>query len=73
MTLPALANVGGLLILFLYIYSIMGVFLFAEVKIEAPLHDNVNFENVAIALLTLFRIATGENWHELLHGLTRSN
>jgi len=42
-TLPAIANVGSLLILFLYIYSIMGVFLFAEVKVSDPLGDHVNF------------------------------
>ncbi len=32
-TLPALANVGGLLMLLLYLYSILGIYLFAEVKI----------------------------------------
>lgn len=32
-TLPALTNIGGLLILFLYIYSVLGVFLFAEVQL----------------------------------------
>jgi hypothetical protein len=32
-TIPSLANVGGLLILLLYLYSILGVFLFATVKV----------------------------------------
>jgi len=31
-TLPALANVGGLLLLLLYLYSIIGVILFGTVK-----------------------------------------
>lgn len=31
-TIPALANVGGLLMLMLYLYSILGVSLFATVK-----------------------------------------
>jgi hypothetical protein len=30
-TLPALANVGGLLFLLLYLYSILGIYLFATV------------------------------------------
>lgn len=30
-TLPAMVNVGGLLVLLLYLYSVIGVFLFAEV------------------------------------------
>jgi hypothetical protein len=32
-TIPALTNIGGLLLLFLYIFSVLGVFLFAEVKL----------------------------------------
>jgi len=32
-TIPALTNVGGLLVLFLYIYSILGVQVFATVKL----------------------------------------
>lgn len=32
-TIPALSNVGGLLMLFLYMYSVLGVFLFAEVEL----------------------------------------
>ena len=42
-TLPALINVGGLLLLLIFLYSVLGVFLFAEVKIQAPLHDYANF------------------------------
>lgn len=37
-TIPALTNIGGLLLLFLYIYSVLGVFLFAEVMLQ----DNLN-------------------------------
>lgn len=32
-TIPALTNVGGLLVLFLYIYAILGVQIFATVKL----------------------------------------
>ena len=32
-TVPALANIGGLLLLFFYLYSILGVFLFSEVQL----------------------------------------
>lgn len=44
-TIPALLNVGGLLLIFLYIYAILGVFLFSEVKVQdnAPLTENLNF------------------------------
>jgi Ion transport protein len=32
-TIPSLTNIGGLLLLFLYIYSVLGVFLFAQVQL----------------------------------------
>jgi len=72
-TLPAMANVGGLLALFLFLYSVLGVNLFASVKLEAPLHDNANFQTFWYAFLTLLRVSTGENWHEILNAVTRSN
>ena len=31
--IPQLTNVGGLLFLFLFLYSVLGVFLFAQVKL----------------------------------------
>jgi hypothetical protein len=42
-TLPALTNIGGLLLLFLYIFAITGVFLFADVKLQGYLDVHANF------------------------------
>ena len=70
-TLPAMANVGGLLALFLFMYSILGVNLMAEVKINGALHENAGFHNFFIAFITLLRISTGEAWHDLLSALAR--
>ena len=42
-TLPALINVGGLLILLIMLYSILGVYLFAEVKLNGALDVHANF------------------------------
>ena len=61
-TIPALANVGGLLLLFLYIYAILGVFLFADVKLQTNLSVHANFQTFGVAFLTLLRCATGESW-----------
>jgi hypothetical protein len=36
-TFPSLTNIGGLLLLFLYIYSVLGVFIFAEVQLQENL------------------------------------
>jgi hypothetical protein len=38
-TLPSLANIGGLLMLILYLYSIIGMNLFGTIMRSYPLHD----------------------------------
>ena len=70
-SLPALANVGSLLFLLLYIYSILGMFLFAEIMPNYPLDTNLNFRSIGYSLLTMIRVSTGENWHEIMHGVSR--
>lgn len=72
-TIPALVNVGGLLLLFLYLYSVLGVSLFAEIKLQSELNENANFQNFFNSFLTLFRASTGEAWNGIMHDLNRSN
>ena len=42
-SIPSLANVGGLLFLFLYLYAILGMFLFSGIKLQDNLSDHANF------------------------------
>jgi len=42
-TLPSIANVGSLLFLILYIYSILGMQLFSLISLKEYLHDKANF------------------------------
>ena len=42
-TLPSLGSIGGLLALLIFIYAVLGVQLFALVKITEPLNDIMNF------------------------------
>lgn len=42
-TIPALTNIGGLLLLFLYIFSVLGVFLFADIQLQDNLDEHANF------------------------------
>ena len=65
-SLPSLLNVGALLFLVFYIYSILGNFLFKNVATGNTIGDLVNFENAAIAFITLFRCSTGENWYYIM-------
>jgi hypothetical protein len=42
-TIPALTNIGCLLLLFLYMFSVLGVFLFADVQLQTYLGEHANF------------------------------
>ena len=68
-TLPSLANIGFLLFLLLVFYSILGVNLFAKVKLHGELTSNANFQNFPLAFLTLLRCSTGEQWNDLMRAL----
>ena len=66
LAIPELANVGGLLILFIYLYSVLGVTLFAHIRFGTSLNRHANFRDFPTAALTLFRIVTGEAWNEIM-------
>lgn len=72
-TIPALANIGGLLLLLLYLYSIIGVSLFAPVKLQTYYNRHANFKTFSTSFLTLFRASTGESWNDIMHDITRDN
>lgn len=59
-SIPSIGYIGILLGLHFYIFAVVGVFLFAE-------NDPFRFGSLPKALLTLFQIATMENWVELMH------
>jgi len=61
-TLTELVNVASLLFLLLFMYAVLGMNLFANVKLQDNLNENANFQSVGLSLLTLFSVSTGENW-----------
>jgi len=69
-TLPALMNVGFLMLLIIYLFAIIGVQYFGTVKINAPMTSLINFQSMPTAFLTLFRVATGENWNDLMEAVS---
>lgn len=62
-TLPALMNVGMLMVLIIYMFAIVGVEYFAEVKLNLPLSRLENFQTLPNAFLTLFTVATSDGWN----------
>ena len=59
-SIPGMANVMLLMGVIFYIYAIMGFHLFHE-------HDPEHWRNIGISLLTLFRIATLEDWTDVMY------
>ncbi|XP_033624024.1 sodium channel protein type 10 subunit alpha isoform X3 [Fukomys damarensis] len=66
MSLPALFNIGLLLFLVMFIYSIFGMASFPHVKAEAGIDDMFNFKTFANSMLCLFQITTSAGWDGLL-------
>lgn len=65
-SLPALLNVLSLLLLCIFIYSIIGVFLFSGVKSGHKIDDFNNFSNFLSACILLLRISTGGDWPQIM-------
>lgn len=68
-SLPALVNIGALLFLIIFIYSVIGMSLFGNVKRTGALNDVVNFENFGNSFILLFRIMTSAGWNDILDPL----
>lgn len=66
MSLPALFNIGLLLFLIMFIFSIFGMSNFAYVKKQAGIDDLFNFETFGGSIICLFEITTSAGWDGLL-------
>merc|ERR1719421_1093727 len=73
LSLPKLINVGGILLLFFFLFSVLGVQLFAKTKFHGPHGLHANFRDPLRAFLTLCRSVTGEGWNEMMHALARDD
>uniref|UniRef100_A0A8C7TTT1 Sodium channel protein n=1 Tax=Oncorhynchus mykiss TaxID=8022 RepID=A0A8C7TTT1_ONCMY len=72
MSLPALFNIGLLLFLIMFIFSIFGMSNFAYVKKEAGIDDMFNFETFGNSIICLFMITTSAGWDGLLSPILNS-
>ncbi len=59
-SLPSMGWVAVLLALLFYVYGVAGVFMFGA-------NDPVHFGHLPIAMLSLFRVVTGDAWTDLLY------
>uniref|UniRef100_A0A8C2X8S7 Voltage-dependent L-type calcium channel subunit alpha n=1 Tax=Cyclopterus lumpus TaxID=8103 RepID=A0A8C2X8S7_CYCLU len=67
-SLQALPYVGLLIAMIFFIYAVIGMQSFGKVAIDDDTHinRNCNFQTFFMAVLVLFRCATGEQWQEIM-------
>ena len=68
-SMPALFNIGLLLFLVMFIFSIFGMNFFMHVKHTAGVDDLFNFETFFRSMISLFQISTSAGWDGTLAGL----
>lgn len=70
-SIPSLVNVMLLLNIIYFMFSIMGVFLFNEVKYGDVLDEYKNFNNFIEAYILMFAVSTGEDWNKIMFDCSR--
>lgn len=70
-SIPQLMNVVMLLMLFFFIFSLAGVFLFNEVKEGEIIDELKNFGTFSHGFLLLFAVTTGEDWNLVMYDCSR--
>ena len=68
-SLPALFNIGLLLFLVMFIYSVFGMNFFMHVKHTKGLTEMFNFETFGRSMILLFQVSTSAGWDGVLAGL----
>jgi hypothetical protein len=68
--LPQVGNLGLLFFLLFFIFAALGVELFGRLDCKINpcqgLGEHAHFKNFGMAFLTLFRVATGDNWNGIM-------
>jgi hypothetical protein len=62
-TITSLSNIGALLMLITFMYSVLGMILLGQIKINGLMNAYMNFENFWNAFITLFTVITGDSWN----------
>ncbi|XP_047124388.1 voltage-dependent R-type calcium channel subunit alpha-1E isoform X2 [Hydra vulgaris] len=64
----ALPYVTGLILILNYVYAVLGMMLFANIKLDGTVfHQQNNFRSIYGSIVLLFRCSTGENWSLIMY------
>ena len=70
--LPSILNIFALLTLVTFIYAILGCYLFYDVTTGTVVTSMYNFSNVALAMMLLLKLSTGEDWNLFMMDCART-
>jgi len=71
-SLPSLFNVGALIFILMFIYSIIGMNLFGTLEHSDSINEFVNFATFPNAMQTLYRISTLDSWNGIYASCART-
>ena len=70
-SIPGVINVLILYFLLLYIYSIVGMSMFYNLKYQSIINSKWNYGDFISSLLMLVRVTSGEGWNTIMHESTQ--
>jgi hypothetical protein len=71
--LPQITNFITLMLLLLFVSAALGLNVFSGVVHQEYVNGKDNFSSITMAMLTLFRCSTGEDWNKIMHELSISS
>ena len=72
-SLPALTNIMILIVVFLIIFSVLGMTAFMDRPLAGALNDVVNFKTFPTSFVLLLRLMTAAGWNDVFDGLLENN
>ena len=66
-SIPPLLNIMTIFGILMFVYAVLGMELFSGVMWGEYLNAEANFCSFGVAMLTMFRCATGEDWNGIMH------
>lgn len=64
-------NILSLIFLLIFIYSALGINLFATVMYREAYNSQMNFRSFPNAIMLLMQVASGENWAQIMYELAK--
>ena len=73
LTIPAIGNITILILFCIYIFTVVGVNLFAKIGYNNSYYANSNFRTFKSGFVTLFRMTTADNWGQYMYDMSKSS